>query len=126
VSIVNHWSEEIELPVHTFAWNWNWTMSPACATTLLGEKTSEPLGPPTWTICVLTIPEGVVDCDSEPLPALPVDKLPRAEAVEDAIMASEAMIDDCAEARPMRADTMVDLEKYMLMIVLRFVSRIGY
>jgi hypothetical protein len=78
----------------------------------------DPLGPPTWTMCVLTIPEGVVDCDSDPLAALPVDKLPAAEAVPAAIiMDSDAMTDDCAEARPIRAEMMVDLEKSILMVV---------
>jgi hypothetical protein len=53
-----------------------------------------------------------------------VDKLPRADAVEAAIMASDALMDDCAVARPTRADTMVDLEKYILNMVLSFVSNL--
>jgi hypothetical protein len=95
-------------------------MSPTEARMLLGEKIREPLGPPTLTMCVLTIPEGVVVSAREPLPALPVDRLPEAEPVLDAIMASEAIKGDCAVARPMRAETTVDLEKYILDIVLRF------
>jgi hypothetical protein len=88
---------------HTLARNWNWMRSPACALTLFGEKTSEPLGPPTWMMCVLTMPAGALDpdCDTEP-----VDMLPRADATED-----------CAAAKPMRADTMTDVEKYMLIVV---------
>lgn len=67
---------------------------------------------------MLTIPAGVVVSANEPLPALPVDRLPEAEAVLDANMASEAIKDDCAVARPMRAETTVDLEKYILDILL--------
>jgi hypothetical protein len=101
----------------TFARNWNWMRSPAFAMTLLGEKMSEPLGPPTWTMCVLTIPAGVVDPDSdEP----PVDKLPRADAVAEARRDSDAATEDCAAAKPMRAETMTDLEKYILFVVLLF------
>lgn len=87
--------------VITFAWNWNWIRSPALALTLFGEKIREPLGPPTWTMCVLTIPAGVVE------PATPVDRLPRAEDTAD-----------CAAAKPMRAATTIDLEKYMVMVVI--------
>ena len=92
---------------------------------LLGEKIREPLGPPTLTMCVLTIPAGVVVSVTEPLPALLVDRLPVAEDVLDANMASEAIIGDCAEARPIRAETTVDLEKYILDIVLRFVRKLS-
>lgn len=98
-------------------------MSPGCARTLLGENVMVPLGPPTWTICVLTIPEGVVDCDSDPLP---VDTLPLADAVADASsFDSDAAMDDCAAAKPMRADTTSDLEKNILIAVLLF-GWIGY
>jgi hypothetical protein len=87
--------------------------SPAAALTLFGEKTSEPLGPPTWMMCVLTMPAGAFDpdCDREP-----VDMLARADATED-----------CAAAKPMRADTMTDLEKYMLIVVwgCSFRKRVG-
>jgi hypothetical protein len=47
-----------------------------------------------------------------------VDDAPAADAVEDAVEArdSEALMDcdDCAAAKPTRADTMRDLEKYMV------------
>jgi hypothetical protein len=74
----------------------------------------------------LTIPEGVVDCDSDPLAALPVDKLPLADAVPAAIsIASDALIDDCAVAKPIRAESTVDLEKSIL-IVVKLVRPVGY
>jgi hypothetical protein len=67
---------------------------------------------------MLTIPEGVVDDDSDPLAAPPVDKLPAADFVPAAIIIdSDALIDDCAEARPIRAATTVDLEKSILIVV---------
>jgi hypothetical protein len=77
--------------------------SPACALTLFGEKTSVPLGPPTWMMCVLTMPAAALDpdCDAEP-----VDMLAFADATED-----------CAAAKPKRADTMTDVEKCMLTVV---------
>lgn len=55
-------------------------------------------------MCVLTIPAGVAEPDSE---APPVDRLPRAEDTAD-----------CAAAKPIRAATTIDLEKYMVMGVI--------
>jgi hypothetical protein len=66
-------------------------------------------------MCVLTIPAGVVDPDSD---ELPLDKLPRADPVAEARRDSDAATEDCAAAKPIRADTMTDLEKYMLTVVL--------
>lgn len=82
--------------------------SPALALTLLGEKMREPLGPPTWTMCVLTIPAGVAS------PATPVDRLPRAEDTAD-----------CAAAKPARAATTIDLEKYMIVLVIFVLFELG-
>jgi hypothetical protein len=76
--------------------------SPALALTLFGEKTREPFGPPTWMTCVGAIPAGVFP----PAAAEPVDKLPGADAM-----------DDFAAAKPMRAETMTDLEKSILTFV---------
>lgn len=86
-------------------------MSPACALTLDGENMSEPLGPPTLTMCVLTMPAGVVE------PNTPVAADPNAEPVADARMES---MEDCAAAKPITADTMVALEKYILNMMLFF------
>lgn len=73
---------------------------------------------------MLTIPEGVVDCDSDPLAALPVDMLAGAEAVAYASIDSDSIIGEYAAAKPMRAGTMVDLEKYILIVALLFVPDI--
>jgi hypothetical protein len=66
-------------------------------------------------MCVLTIPAGAID---PPADELPVDKLPLADRVSDAAIGRE----DCAAAKPIRADTMTDFEKYMLIVVLLFLS----
>jgi hypothetical protein len=68
---------------------------------------------------VLTIPAGAVDPDSE---ELPLDKLPRAEAVAEA---RREEMGACAAAKPIRADTMTDLEKYILIVVLLFFTKLG-
>jgi hypothetical protein len=62
---------------------------------------------------VLTIPAGVVEPGVD---ELPVDRLPRADAVADARRDSDATMgsEDCAAAKPTRADTMTDFEKYIL------------
>ena len=64
---------------------------------------------------MLTIPAGAPDPEDE----LAVDKLPTADDVADARRDSDATIsfEDVAAAQPMKADTMTDLEKYILIVV---------
>ena len=75
---------------------------------MFGKKANDPLGPPTWTTCVFTMPDVVLD-DA-------VDRLPAAEEAAEA----RRDADDCAAAKPIRVDTMIDLEMYMLAAVLSF------
>jgi hypothetical protein len=115
------WGTTMESCDHTFGLNWNWTRSPAAATTLLGEKISVPLGPPTLTTCVTTIPSAAGATPVEDSTA-PVDKLPTADAVADARRAaSDAIMWFVAAAKPMRADAITDRVKYMLICVGFFV-----
>lgn len=67
--------------------------------TLLGRNVRDPLGPPTWTMCVVTMPSG-----AEPAAADPVDKTTGADNIDEG---------DCAAAKPMRADRTTDCEKNM-------------
>jgi hypothetical protein len=73
---------------------------------LLGKKASDPLGPPTWMVCVVTPMGDIPAGDEVELAAA------EAEAVCDA-RDSEAEMEradeaDWAAAKPMRADTMKD------------------
>lgn len=65
-------------------------------------------------VCVIRLPD--IDDDD-------VDEVEGADAVEFAVEArvSEAAMDceDCAAARPTRADTMKDFEKYMAAVFVR-------
>lgn len=90
----------------TLGWNWNWTRSPGAAFTLFGRKDNDPFGPPTWTMCVLTMPDDELS---------PVERLPDADCAPDA--AKTTGEGDCAAANPMRALTMMDFEKYIFAIV---------
>lgn len=69
-------------------------------------------------MCVLTIPEGVLGL--EIWFDTPVDRLPDAD-VADGRRDSEAAMesDDCAAAKPMRADTMTDLENILTFMELQ-------
>lgn len=71
-------------------------------------------------MCVLTMPAGVAEPDAKE----PVDKLPAADAVADASRDSDAATEECvvAAAKPIRADTMTDLEKYIFEVVWFFLS----
>jgi hypothetical protein len=113
---------------HTFGWNWNWTRSPAAALTLLGKKASEPLGPPTWMMCVFTIPAAAM-APGAIAPAadeLPVDMPILADFVADIRRDSDAATasEDVAAAKPIRAEAMSDVEKSMLSVVFWFVGRV--
>jgi hypothetical protein len=72
-----------------------------------GEKMRVPLGPPTWTTCVLTDPTAALVAPDG-----------AAECTEDAARLSDAAIAEVswlvAAANPSRADAMIDLEKYIL------------
>jgi hypothetical protein len=85
-------------------------MSPAFALMLFGKKASDPFGPPTWTVCVTRLPD--VDDD-------PVEDVEGADDVELTVedrVSEAAMDEDCAAAKPTRADTMKELEKYIVAV----------
>jgi hypothetical protein len=89
------------------------------AITLLGEKVSEPLAPPTSTMCVGTIPVMPESDDEDPDAELAVDSIPAADAVAEARRDSDAEREwVVAAAEPIRTKTMADLEKYMLSVVM--------
>jgi len=82
--------------------------------TLLGEKVSEPLAPPTSTMCVGTMP---APDEEDPDDELAVESMPAADAVAEASRDSDAEREwVVAAAEPIRTETMADLEKYMLSI----------
>jgi hypothetical protein len=105
--------------------------------TLSGKKVKLPFGPPTCTMCVLTIPaaalgmaatavESAMDSDAIIAVGVEADSIiiaPEAVAIiaseAVAIIASEAITGeaDCAVAKPARAETSVALEKYILTIL---------
>lgn len=65
-------------------------------------------------MCVLTMPAVGVTVED------PVTTLPADDAVAEARSDSDAAIDaDCAAAKPARADTMTDLEKYIFTVFLQ-------
>jgi hypothetical protein len=84
--------------------------------TLLGKKASDPFGPPTWIMCVLTIPAAAIPPGAD---ELPVDIPTLADFVADFRRDSDAATarEDCAAAKPIRADMRTDLEKYILIVV---------
>jgi hypothetical protein len=100
--------------------------------TLSGKKVKVPFGPPTCTICVLTIPAAAlgmaataveramepVAADSDAIMGAGVAAI-AAETDAVAIIDSEAMIiaEDCAVAKPARAETSVALEKYIFTVI---------
>jgi hypothetical protein len=100
------------------------------AITLLGENVSEPLAPPTSTMCVGTIPV-MPDPDDEdpddPDDELAVDCIPTAAAVAEARRDPDAEREwVVAAAEPMRTEMMADLEKYILKVVFVLRKAIGW
>ena len=93
----------------TLGWNWNWTRSPGCALTLEGEKVRLPLGPPTWTTCVMTMPAIAAGVEVDTLPSTAEERVGSVAEPMDIDME-----DSCAHARPKTAERIVALEKYML------------
>lgn len=85
-----------------------------------GEKTNEPLGPPTWTTWVLTIPAagiwlgGAAGADADGIAA----------RVSEGTIASPACV--VATATPSRADAMSDLENNMASSGMRSKRATGY
>jgi hypothetical protein len=73
-------------------------------------------------MCVATIPAGAIPA---PADGLPVDIPITADFVADLRRDSDAAIagEDCAAAKPIRAEAMSDVEKSMLIVVFRFVGR---
>jgi ABC-type uncharacterized transport system involved in gliding motility auxiliary subunit len=88
--------------------------------TLLGEKVSEPLAPPTSTMCVGTMPApDDEDPDEDPDEELAVESMPAADAVAEARREPDAEREwVVAAAEHMRTEAMADLEKYMLTAVM--------
>jgi hypothetical protein len=84
--------------------------------TLLGEKVSEPLAPPTSTMCVGTMP---APDDEDPDEELAVESMPAADAVAAARREPDAEREwVVAAAEHTRTEAMADLEKYMLTAVM--------
>lgn len=81
---------------------------------MFGEKMREPLGPPTWTMCVATVPSGA---DDPTVASVAVCRLATADDVADMRRDSDAAIISVAAAKPIKAEAMTDLKKYILMCV---------
>jgi hypothetical protein len=82
------------------------------ALTLSGEKVRAPLGPPTWTTWVATIPSAAALAMPVDAAAALVARVSEAATPVDAPISPACVV---AAPSPARADTMNDLEKYILL-----------